>query len=76
MKILRFPDATSTKLAASLLQICTIGATDVGSVFAILRYLLMLVGHVPQAADLNALNDYLRRCCEEDRQRQNSGSKL
>jgi transposase len=28
---------------------------------------------VPQAADFNALNDYLRRCCEADRQRIASG---
>lgn len=28
---------------------------------------------VPQAADLNALNAYLHRCCEEDRQRTVSG---
>jgi len=30
---------------------------------------------VPQAADLNALNAYLRRCCEEDRQRTVSGQR-
>jgi transposase len=30
---------------------------------------------VPQAADLEALNDYLQRCCEEDRQRIVSGQR-